>query len=60
MKVGSSNRTMERSHLPWSDSMVHGVDQPLELVSPSTLLGPDQPEFRLCKMKLYFVAVSKK
>ena len=28
MKVGPSSRTMEKCHLPWSNVMVHGVNQP--------------------------------
>lgn len=29
MEFGPSRQTMHEGHLPWSDSMVHGVNRPL-------------------------------
>ena len=29
MEVGPSSQTMEKAHFPWSNFMVHGVNQPL-------------------------------
>jgi hypothetical protein len=35
MKVGPSNQTMEKGHLPWSDFMVHGVNPALSFMKPT-------------------------
>ena len=31
MEVGPETRTIKKGHLPWSDFMVHNINQPLAL-----------------------------